>query len=202
MNPKAVRLAAQKAEQERIKAEAIAAGKKPPADPPSTANITPLVEFRELEVDLKALPDWRATTGLQFPPGRRYWTGGAQNPKVDLECVLSPLLGDRMLLRGLCFVLAFAAAPCSSMSQVLEEVVQAGRFVSARPTSHVNRQEVSYTHYPQSYASGSRSLSHAEALGVVERLAKQVLELLLSGVLRQHQVVEARVTFGQTGRES
>lgn len=90
MNPKAVRLAAQKAEQERIKAEAIAAGKKPPADPPSTANITPLVEFRELEVDLKAVPDWRSATGLQFPPGRRYWTGGAQNPKVDLECVLPP----------------------------------------------------------------------------------------------------------------
>ena len=92
MNPKALRIAQQKAEAERVKAEAIAAGKKPPADPPSTANITPFVEYRELEVDLKAVADWRKNPSLQFPPGARVRSAQrGENPKVDFEYVLSQL---------------------------------------------------------------------------------------------------------------
>lgn len=84
MSPKQLRIAQQKAEQERLRQEAIAAGKKP-ADPTPTANLTPLVEFRELEIDLKAIPDWKADPSLQCPPGgRRLWSV-AHGPNVNFE---------------------------------------------------------------------------------------------------------------------
>lgn len=88
VSPKTLARAREQAEKERIRREVVAAaekaGKKPPAEAPPATNITPIVEFKEFEIDPKSIPDWHADVKRQCPPGKRFWSP-QHRPEMEVD---------------------------------------------------------------------------------------------------------------------